>query len=61
MKHYSIFVLLCLIAFMICKNQFTSGRKKTNLRALRPTSLITTRTTTRHTTRYIIKNSTQYI
>jgi hypothetical protein len=35
---------------MICKNQFISVRKKTNLRALRPTTLVTTRTTTRHTT-----------
>ena len=57
MKSYSIFVLLCLIAFMICKNQFTSGRKKTNLRALRPTSVVTTRTTSRHTTKHIIKSS----
>ena len=56
MKPYSIFLLLCLIAFMICKNQFTSGRKKTNLRALRPTSLVNTRKNPKHTTN-IMKNS----
>ena len=40
MKPYSILVLLCLIAFMLCNNQFTSGRKRPNLRALRPTSVV---------------------
>jgi len=50
MKSYSILVILCLIAFMICNSQFISGRKKINLRSLRPTSRVTTRTTTRHTT-----------
>jgi hypothetical protein len=50
MKSYSILVILCLIAFMVCNSQFISRIKKTNLRALRPTTLVTTRTTTRHTT-----------
>ena len=50
MKSYSILVILCLIAFMVCNSQFISRIKKTNLRALRPTTLVTTRKTTRHTT-----------
>ena len=50
MKSYSILVILCLIAFMVCNSQFISRIKKTNLRALRPTTLVNTRTTTRHTT-----------
>jgi len=54
MKSYPILVLLCLIAFILCNNQFTSGRKRPNLRALRPTTRFTTKRpvkTTKHTTK----------
>ena len=57
MKSYSILVILCLVAFMVCKNQFISGRERPNLRALRPTTRVTTRTTSRHTTKHTYKNT----
>ena len=56
MKSYSILVILCLIAFIVCNSQFISGRKKTNLRSLRPTSRVTTRKTSRHTARHTTRN-----
>ncbi len=54
MKIYSTLVLLYLITFILCNNQFTSGRKRKNLRALRHPISITYRTplkTTKHTSR----------
>ena len=53
MKSYSILVLLCLIAFILCNNQFTSGRKRPNLRALRPTTRSTYRIGKKTTKHYI--------